>query len=103
MELDNIKQENTTNTPQPNFLPTGPGIYDDLEGQLFGPIPPYLMQGQPNFDVSARMDDGMLGLNPQEIHFHTGVTPNGDMSFEGLFSGEGDEWNNMLADQRFRQ
>jgi hypothetical protein len=103
MEFDNIKQENIGNMPLPNYLSNGPGIYDDLEGQLFGPIPPYLMQGQPNFDISAQMDTGMSGLNPQEVNYHTGVTPNGDLNFDSIFSGEGDEWSNMLADQRFRQ
>jgi hypothetical protein len=108
MEYDNIKQENIGNMPNGlpanNYLSNGaqPGIYDDLEGQLFGPIPPYLMQGQPNFDVS-QMDTGMSALNPQEINYHTGVTPGGDMSFDGIFSREGDEWSGMLADQRFRQ
>ena len=104
MEFDNIKQENIGNMPQPNYLLNGtqPGIYDDLEGQLFGPIPPYLMQGQPNFDVS-QMDAGMSGLNPQELSYHTGVTPNGEMNFEAIFLGEGDEWSSSLADQRFRQ
>lgn len=101
MEFDNIKQENP-GMSQPNYLSSGPGIpYDDLEGQLFGPIPPYLMQGQPNFDVS-QMDTGMPGLNPLEINYHTGVTPNGDVNFDAIFSGEGDEWSSMLLDQRFR-
>lgn len=102
MEFDNIKQENTGNILQPSFLSNGRGVYDDLEGQLFGPIPPYLMQGQPNFDVSAQMDPGMSGLN-QEMNYQTGGIPNGDMNFEGIFSGEGDDWSSMLVDQRFRQ
>lgn len=102
MEFDNIKQENT-GMPQPNYLSNGLDMpYDDLEGQLFGPIPPYLMQGQPNFDIS-QMDTGMSGLNPPEMNFHTGISPNGDLNFEGIFSGEGDEWSNMHSDQRFRQ
>ena len=102
MEFDNIKQEDTGNISQPNYLSNGPGLYDDLEGQLFGPIPPYLMQGQPNFDIS-QMDVGMSELAPQEVGYHTGITPNVEMNFDGIFSGEGDEWNSMLADQRFRQ
>jgi hypothetical protein len=101
MEFDNIKQDNIGNMPQPSYLSGGPGIYDDLEGQLFGPIPPYLMQGQPAFDASTEGNYGMTGLNPQETNYQTGVTPNGDINFDGIFSGEGDEWSNMLADQRF--
>ena len=89
--------------PQPNNY--APSVYDDLEGQLFGPIPPYLMQGQPNFDVGAvaQMDTGMSGLNPQQMNFQTGVTPNGEINFDGIFSGDSDDWGNMMADQRFRQ
>ena len=102
MEFDNIKQESVGNTPQMNFTSSGPGIYDDLEGQLFGPLPPYMMEGQPNFDIS-QMETGMPGLNPQEYNYNTGITPNGDMNFDGIFSGEGEEWSNMLPDQRFRQ
>jgi hypothetical protein len=108
MEFDNIKQENIGDNmlngqPRPNNY--APSVYDDLEGQLFGPIPPYLMQGQPNFDVgaAAQMDTGMSGLNPQQMNFQTGVTPNGEINFDGIFSGDSDDWGNMMADQRFRQ
>lgn len=103
MKFDNIKEENVGNMPQPHYTSNGaqPGMYDDLEGQLFGPIPPYLMQGQPNFDLSGQTASGISGLNPQEMNYQT--TPNGDTNFEGLFSGDGDEWTNMLGDQRYRQ
>jgi hypothetical protein len=113
MEFDNVKRENmemmagAQNAPM--FMPsgtTGPPIYDDLEGQLFGPLPPYLSQGQPNYDMQVQMDGGsnmMGGLNPQEMAYHTGMTPNSDMNFDGIFTGEDEEWSNMLGDQGFRQ
>jgi hypothetical protein len=113
MEFDNVKRENMEMMAgaqaAPMFIPsstTGPGIYDDLEGQLFGPLPPYLSQGQPNYDMQAQMGGGsnmMGGLSPQEIAYHTGMTPNSDMNFDGIFTGEGEEWSTMLGDQRFRQ
>lgn len=110
MELEAAKEDPLHNIldrsqVQPMFLsngPSGPAVYDDLEGQLFGPLPPYLMQGQHNFDLP--MDSMMGGLNPNDMNgmVSSGMTPNADMNFDGIFSGEGDEWNNMLQDQRLR-
>ncbi len=114
MEFDNVKQENVSvaNEPQEQrmFLSNGangPGLYDDLEGQLFGPLPPYLMQGQPTYDLQGQINTTnsmMGGLNPQEMIYHSGVAPNGEMTgnFEGIFSGDGDEWSSVLTDQRYR-
>jgi hypothetical protein len=112
MEFENIKQENLggmNNGSQapPMFLSngtSGQSMYDDLEGQLFGPIPPYLMQGQQPYDVLGQMETGntvMAGPNPPDMNYHADVTPNGEMNFDGIFSGDGDEWSNM-DDQRFR-
>ena len=112
MQFENIKQENLdilngSHTPQMYLSNgnSGSGIFDDLEGQLFGPLPPYLTQGQPNFEIPGQMDSTnvMAGLTPQEMSYQTGVTPNSDMNFDGIFSGEGDEWSSMLGDQRYRQ
>jgi hypothetical protein len=116
MEFENIKQESlgdmdTRSQPPPMYLSNGTNgtnMYDDLEGQLFGPIPPYLMQGQQLFDMPEQMDtNGMVsgmvsGLNPSEMGYHTGLTPNAEINFDGIFSGDGDEWSNMM-DQRYRQ
>ena len=106
MELENVKQENmgmVNGTQDPSFLSnTGaPGVYDDIEGQLFGPIPPYLTQGQQNFDFQGQMNAGgmMPNLDPPDMNYHTGMTPNGDMNF--VLSGDSNEWSNILADQRF--
>jgi hypothetical protein len=112
IELDNVKQENFGGLDNSSQAPSmyipnnnnGLGMYDDLEGQLFGPIPPYLMQGQQQFDMSDHMDvtnNTMSGTNPQSMHFHTGLTPGTEMNFEGIFSGDGEEWSNM-ADHTFR-
>jgi hypothetical protein len=113
MEFDNVKRENidmmTGSQTAPIYIQHaggGHGIYDDLEGQLFGPLPPYLAQGQPNYDIQGQMGGGnsmMSAMNSQEMAFHTGITPGEDMNFDGIFNGEGEEWSNMLADQRFRQ
>ncbi|TVY43617.1 Activator of stress genes [Lachnellula occidentalis] len=108
MELENVKQENTTMTngaQTSSFLPdTGaPGVYDDLEGQIFGPIPPYLTQGQHNYDFQGQLNSGgmMSNLNPPDMNYHPGLNPNGDMNF--LLSGDSSEWDNILADGRLRQ
>jgi hypothetical protein len=107
-EFDNIKQENMTdvqNSPAaPLFLPngsSGSGIYDDLEGQLFGPIPPYLMQGQQFFDASgqAATDSNILSsLGPQPMSFN--YTPNVDMNFDGILAGGDADWSGWGADQQ---
>jgi hypothetical protein len=107
-EFDNIKQENMTdvqNSPAaPLFLPngtSGSGIYDDLEGQLFGPIPPYLMQGQQFFDASgqATTDSNILSsLGPQPMSFT--YTPNVDMNFDGILAGGDADWSGWGADQQ---
>lgn len=112
--FDNLKQENVglmNNSQIPLFLSNGTptptsGRYDDLEGQLFGPLPPYLSQGQQNYDFNSHLGTGsgmMHGLPGQDLTYHTGVTPNNDMAgnFDGFFSGDGDDWSNGLTDQRF--
>ncbi|KAH6681977.1 fungal-specific transcription factor domain-containing protein [Halenospora varia] len=111
MEFDNVKQEDmvpNNSTQPPNMYissnPSGaPGIYDNLEGQIFGPLPPYLTQGQQQtFDYQGQMGNagGMVpGINPQEMNYHTGLTPNGEMNF--LLS-DADDWSNMLGDPRYR-
>ncbi|TVY82136.1 Activator of stress genes 1-like protein [Lachnellula suecica] len=107
MEFDNIKQENMgmANGDQAPYLSNaggaGPGAYSDLEGQLFGPIPPYLTQGQQNFDFQGQMDAGGM-MPPPDMNYHTGLTPNGGgMNF--VLSGDNVDWGNILADQRYRQ
>ena len=110
MEFENQKQESFANILNdsrvpPMFLSNGATpVFDDLEGQLFGPLPPYFMQGQQNFDIATSLEGGhgMMGLSNQDANIHTGMTPNADMHFDGIFSGDGDEWSSMLTDQRFR-
>jgi hypothetical protein len=112
IELDNVKQENFSGLDDGSQGPSmyvpnnnnGLGMYDDLEGQLFGPIPPYLMQGQQQYDMPGQMDGAnnlMSGQNPQGMQFHTGLTPGAEINFDGIFSGDGEEWSNM-GEQSFR-
>jgi len=113
MEYDNIKQENIpiingSQTPQMLFSNSSSGgrMYDDLEGQLFGPIPPYLQQGQPNYTMQSQMGETNMMVGMERMNYHTGITPNNDEmtgNFDGIFSAVGDDWSNMLADSRFRQ
>lgn len=106
MEYENIKQQNLglMNGAQmpPMYMSNGaPGrMYDDLEGQLFGPLPPYLSQTQNSYDIQVPMNNGMM--NGQGMGYNPGVQTNEEMNFDGIFSGDGDDWNNMLADQRFK-
>lgn len=112
MEFDNIKQENvmmSNSQVPPIYLPNGgPGQeYDDLQGQLFGPVPPYLQQVQTHFAMQAPMGHGGPGMmgsqgQGQEMNYHAGVPPNDDMNFDGIFSGDAEDWSTMMADQRYR-
>ncbi len=77
-----------------------PTPYDSLEGQLFGPLPPYLMQNQPNPDIIQMEMSGMPGLNPSA---HSGLTPCATMNFDEIFVEGNDEWNKMFADQMYKQ
>lgn len=117
MEFDNFKREPMeliSGSPAPAmFMPSSnphsqqqqqQGIYDDLEGQLFGPIPPYLAQSQQDFNMNPPPHPhahlmGMMSGPP--MTFQSGMTPN----FDGMFSGAGGEgqvgWGNVH--QRYRQ
>ncbi|KAF7902042.1 uncharacterized protein EAF01_007340 [Botrytis porri] len=108
---------------------TGNGMFDDLEGQLFGPLPPYMMQAQHDFDMSGAgpgggnggvggggmggmmhgttantntSGTGSTGFNPQNLVYNTG------MNLDGIFDnvgsdtrGTGSEWGGM-GGQGFR-
>ncbi|KAF7937601.1 uncharacterized protein EAE98_001915 [Botrytis deweyae] len=108
---------------------TGNGMFDELEGQLFGPLPPYMMQAQHGFDMSGAAPGGgnggvggggmggMMhgtntttttsgaggtGFNPQNMVYSTG------MNLDGIFDnvggdtrGTGSEWGGM-GGQGFR-
>jgi hypothetical protein len=114
MSFDNIHQKpgfigNLIDNSVPNiFIGGGTNIsnpYDSLEGQLFGPLPPYLMQTQPGVNMSQMDMSGISGFNLQEMRGHTGLTPgvNVNVNFEDIFAGGNDEWNNMLGDQVYMQ
>jgi hypothetical protein len=105
-----LKQEfvgNMLETSAPNMYLSNTATnvsspYDNIEGQLFGPLPPYLMQNQPNIDMS-QMNMTMPGLNPQQMRSHSGLTPGVGVNFDEIFAESNDEWNNMLADQGYMQ
>lgn len=57
-----------------NFYLT-PGLYGGIEGQLTGPLPPYLMQhpaGQAGLDLSAQMYQSASSLAAQQYHMRQG-------------------------------
>jgi len=99
-----INDNPTTNQQAPPmFLPNnGLGIYDDLEGQLFGPLPPYLMQQ--NYDLNTSTGElgveGVLGNIQQQGNFlYQPVGSGNDM--DEIFAGADTDWN-FNGDQRFR-
>ncbi|RPA99700.1 hypothetical protein L873DRAFT_873847 [Choiromyces venosus 120613-1] len=70
--------------------------YDSLEVQLFGPLPPYLLQGQPQVpegvtpDTAGR-DIQMIPSSGTQANF-MGAT-SGTIGIDGFF---GDQWDEML-------
>lgn len=114
MSFDNLQQKsgfmgNSIDTSVPTmFIGGGANVsspYDNLEGQLFGPLPPYLIQTQPGANMSQMDMSGIPGFNPQEMRSHTGLTPGVgvNVNFDDLFAGGNDEWNSMLGDQVYMQ
>ncbi|KAK6601632.1 fungal specific transcription factor [Botrytis cinerea] len=94
---------------------TGNGMFDDLEGQIFGPLPPYMMQAQHGFDMSGAGSGsgnvgvgggsmgGMMhgtnantntsgaggtGFNPQNLVYNTGMNLDGIFDNVGAIRGE---------------
>lgn len=114
MEFDNLQNKDAnmpggTSAPPDVFLGngnTGSGLYEDLQGQLFGPLPPYLMQNQATLDVSGQLNmdiNGMDSLSPEDLSAYPGFSPDSGMNFDEVFSGNSDEWSNMLGEQGFKQ
>lgn len=109
MEFDNHQQKmqvtgNMLDEPSISnmFYNNGSGVptaYDSLEGQLFGPLPPYLMQNQPNADMMQMEMNGMPRTNPS---VHSGLNPYAAMRFDEIFMEDNDEWNKMWGDQTYK-
>lgn len=107
-ELDNCcKQENVADvlgTGAPLFMPNGVSgsvVYDDLEGQLFGPLPPYMMQGQQFYDATGQMgaeNNILSSLGPQQMSYN--YTPNVDVNFDGILAGGDNDWASMIMEQQ---
>jgi hypothetical protein len=112
-ELDNRQQKQEMmgnmmeSNPVPNMYMGNGGVsspYGNIEGQLFGPLPPYLVQGQANYDISQMGMGGMPGINVTNMGGNSGLTQGSGMNYDGnLFDQNTDEWNNMFADQGYRQ
>lgn len=113
MEFDNFKREPMemmSGSPAPQIYMQNPnpnhqGMYDDLEGQLFGPIPPYLAQGQQDYSMQQQQQQHpqqpqmnvMSMMNAPQMAFPPGMGP----TFDGIFNGaETEDWGHMH--QRFR-
>ena len=78
----------------------------DMEAQLFGPMAPYMMQGQPvAVGPQQQLNDlTMAGLNsnPDEMYQPQQSTDSAPgVNMDEIFSGE--EWNNLLMEQTLRQ
>ncbi|KAL7268949.1 Gypsy retrotransposon integrase-like protein 1 [Rhizina undulata] len=117
MGQQQFKQEqDQDNTPSPeSMFGRGNGNpYDSLEVQLFGPLPPYLLQGQ-HHQMGNEGTGGGMGGGPQNMNTdgETGSISSsiqgqnlmasvggGNINLEGFF---GDEWDEMLMQQSFRQ
>ena len=103
MELDNMQQDqkaqNPFMSPQNMYMSNGNnGPYDNLEGQLFGPLPPYLTQGQTDMNMGNLDVGGMgVGINQPQLDMNTGITPTTQMNFDDIFGGHNEDWNSMLA------
>jgi hypothetical protein len=78
--------------------------YDNIEGQLFGPLPPYLMQNEPHMDLT-QMNIDMTGVKAEDMRPHTGLTPGigGGVNFDEIFADGNADWNNLMGDQVYMQ
>lgn len=75
-----------------------PNVYDGIEGQLLGPIPPYLMQpeqGQQGLDLSSQMYNASNMLTLQQIQ----LNPYGAMNTQQC---QGSEMQEIMADPQFK-
>jgi hypothetical protein len=85
----------------PMFLSNGAGpvgLYDSLEGQHFGPLPPYMSASQ--LDISQVEMCPISGI--QDFRPLTGLTPGVGMDFDAIFAGKTEDWD-MRIDQGYRQ
>lgn len=107
-------QQDNSSSPESIFGAGGSqgNPYDSLEVQLFGPLPPYLLQGQPESIPAGRVVEGNerpgmqpLGanssnrpmLNSMATQFMVGNAA-GSMNLDNFF-GEEYEWDDMLLPQ----
>jgi len=97
-------QSSPQETPSPGFFVPGTSStpFESLEGNLFGPLPPYLLQGQQNtvdglgVSTSGNSSDGAEDANSMQSFF----VPNGSDGMVPDFFR--DEWDDVLMQQTFR-
>lgn len=102
-------QHGSSSSPESIFGASGSqgNPYDSLEVQLFGPLPPYLLQGQAETIPAGRATEGSerqpLGTNGNNRTIPTSITgqnfmvgnTGGAMNLDSFF-GEEYEWDDML-------
>jgi hypothetical protein len=87
----------------PIFLSNGTspvGRYDNIEGQYFGPLLPYMSAGQ--LDISQVDMCPNSGLNVQDLTPQQGLTPGAVMDFDVIFGGKLTDYN-MSTERAHRQ
>jgi len=100
-EVDNVMGNQAQNIFMMNNNGNDVNTYDHLEGQLFGPLPPYLLQAQANENLrSAPGHSDVSGLNGYANPsldmngLHNNLASNGGgMNFDEIFGNDG--WNDF--------
>ena len=100
MQYENIKQEGglgIANDPQ-MFMPL-----DDLEGILYGPVPPYMNQGQQNLDLRSQFGAGnVVGGLDQNLLYQSNVLPSGELSSNIDIFGDSGGWGCVNGEERYQ-
>lgn len=98
-------------TPDPNLYmnsntPGAPGVYDDLEGHIFG-IPPYITQNQDHGEYGFGQQGGPGGqMDMSGGNMMAGMEQS--LGFQGMTGGQGADgmgfaWNGgVVQDPRYR-
>jgi hypothetical protein len=97
--------DNSSSMPN-MYLPNGLSVsnpFDSLEGQLFGPLPPYLTQNQANMNISGIDMNCIAGMDLRDMRVHTGLTPGEGLNFDEIFGEGNEQWNHTLESQMYMQ
>ncbi len=105
--FDQISPNNPNLSPM--FLPSNGGNntgYDSLEVQLFGPLPPYLMQGQQQaagmggMPLQQPAPTGLMGMTDDIYSQQARTAGTAGLNFNELFGNE--DWTGLM-DPSYRQ